>query len=412
MPFFREGLYVISGEKLKKAIISAANNVANHRFEINEINVFPVPDGDTGANMFVTLSVAGSALEGLEDDSAVSTVIRTAAGAMLRASRGNSGAILCLFFRGLARSLQDKTVATASDMAEALDMAAQLCYDCVRRPAEGTMLTVINSSAKLALRLTEGREMSVSTLWTELMSDARRCLKNSTYRLDVLSEAGVVDAGALGMVCIYEGIESVLCSDEIIERRQGDDNSFGGAYVHMSDTVIDEKGLIAKMGYKLAFDSLADEERLRTELSSLTEGFAAAEYEGRIRCRCFSAEPHKVLEKLLEMGALVYFTAAAHSPCNKISFPEPGKLPDNKAAQGLKNCFCTEFTVLKDASGSSFGEELGEALDSLGDSVVVAESEDIVKCHVHTDAPLEVFSIRPASGFINDIKIENMEFQL
>ncbi|MBD5103704.1 MAG: DAK2 domain-containing protein, partial [Ruminococcaceae bacterium] len=138
----------ISGKMLRDAIISGANNIVNNRNMVDELNVFPVPDGDTGTNMSMTIKNALPELTMMNDSVTVGAVASTTASAMLRGARGNSGVILSLLFRGFSKGLNGKTTADAQDIARSLSLGVEAAYKSVMKPTEGTILTVARESAE------------------------------------------------------------------------------------------------------------------------------------------------------------------------------------------------------------------------------------------------------------------------
>ena len=133
---------MITGLTLKNSIISGANNLSNRRAKVDELNVFPVPDGDTGTNMGMTIGAARTELLNLPDDCTVEKAAQVTASAMLRGARGNSGVISSLLFRGFSKALQGKKTADAKDLVQALEKGVEGAYKAVMKPTEGTMLTV------------------------------------------------------------------------------------------------------------------------------------------------------------------------------------------------------------------------------------------------------------------------------
>ena len=133
---------MISGKILRDAIISGANNINNQRSRVDELNVFPVPDGDTGTNMGMTVGAAVRELQAMDDSCTVGEAAKTAASAMLRGARGNSGVITSLLFRGFSKALEGKKEADASDIVAALKKGVEGAYKAVMKPTEGTILTV------------------------------------------------------------------------------------------------------------------------------------------------------------------------------------------------------------------------------------------------------------------------------
>ncbi len=141
---------MITGRILRDAILSGANNISNQRSRVDELNVFPVPDGDTGTNMSMTVGAARPELEAMSDDCTVGEAAKAAAGAMLRGARGNSGVITSLLFRGFSKALDGKKTADAADVVAALQKGVEAAYKAVMKPTEGTMLTVARVASEEA----------------------------------------------------------------------------------------------------------------------------------------------------------------------------------------------------------------------------------------------------------------------
>ena len=141
---------MITGLTLKNSIISGANNLSNRRAKVDELNVFPVPDGDTGTNMGMTIGAARTELLNLPDDCTVEKAAQVTASAMLRGARGNSGVISSLLFRGFSKALQGKKTADAKDLVQALEKGVEGAYKAVMKPTEGTMLTVARVTSEEA----------------------------------------------------------------------------------------------------------------------------------------------------------------------------------------------------------------------------------------------------------------------
>ena len=196
---------MINGKILKNAIISGANNIANRRASVDELNVFPVPDGDTGTNMSMTVGACIGELEALGDDCTVAEAAKTAAGAMLRGARGNSGVITSLLFRGFSKALDGKTVAGPEDLANALTKGVEAAYKAVMKPAEGTVLTVSRLAGDRAGRAAE-ENTAFEYVLESAIDRAREALADTVNQNPVLKKAGVVDAGGMGFVLILQGM--------------------------------------------------------------------------------------------------------------------------------------------------------------------------------------------------------------
>ena len=206
---------MINGKILKNAIISGANNIANKRASVDELNVFPVPDGDTGTNMSMTVGACIGELEALGDDCTVAEAAKTAAGAMLRGARGNSGVITSLLFRGFSKALDSKTVAGPEDLANALTKGVEAAYKAVMKPTEGTILTVARVAAEHASQ-EAAQAVDVPALWSVVMTAGQDALDHTPDQLPVLKKAGVVDAGGQGIMLIFAGMQQVFEGGEII----------------------------------------------------------------------------------------------------------------------------------------------------------------------------------------------------
>ena len=183
---------MITGLTLKNSFISGANSLANRRAKVDELNVFPVPDGDTGTNMSMTIGAARSELLNLPDDCTVEKAAQVAASAMLRGARGNSGVISSLLFRGFSKALQGKRTADAADLINALEVGVESAYKAVMKPTEGTMLTVARVASEEASASGIADEVE---LWQLVCAAAQRALEHTPEQLPVLKKAGVVDAG-------------------------------------------------------------------------------------------------------------------------------------------------------------------------------------------------------------------------
>ena len=205
------------GSQLKNAIISGSNNIAKHKKQVNDMNIFPVPDGDTGTNMSMTIGAAASELPAFDDDAPAGAVAKKAASLMLRGARGNSGVILSLLFRGISKGLEGKDEASAQDLVDALDIGVDEAYKAVMKPTEGTMLTVARVAAERAREALENGSDDPVAVWDAACIGAAEALEQTPELLPVLKRAGVVDAGGQGVLLIFEGMLSVFRGGIIIE---------------------------------------------------------------------------------------------------------------------------------------------------------------------------------------------------
>lgn len=215
----------IDGVLFKQMIISANNNLFNNYPEINQLNVFPVPDGDTGTNMNLTLT-SGTSMVCQKNEKNIYLVAKTFKEGLLMGARGNSGVILSQIFRGFADSLKDKAEADCFDIVDAFVNAKDVAYQNVIKPTEGTILTVVKDAAEtLQEKVTEN--MPIDQVFDIYLQEAKESLARTPDLLPVLRDAGVVDSGGAGYVKIIEGMAKALHND-IVERIMPDVVSSSG----------------------------------------------------------------------------------------------------------------------------------------------------------------------------------------
>lgn len=210
---------MITGEILRNAVISGANNIANNRHSVDELNVFPVPDGDTGTNMTLTIKNAAKELTVVSNKN-VSEVADITASALLRGARGNSGVILSLIFRGIAKGLKGKDTAEGAELAAALQNGVSAAYKAVMKPTEGTILTVVRMAAGAAEEAVKSGDKDFVLVFEKALLGAKDALEKTPEMLPVLKKAGVVDAGGCGLVTIFEGMLSVFKDGVVIESQE------------------------------------------------------------------------------------------------------------------------------------------------------------------------------------------------
>lgn len=207
----------INGLILKQMMISGANNLYNCYPEIDALNVFPVPDGDTGTNMNLTITSGAKEIQNRNDTDAYE-IARAFSKGLLMGARGNSGVILSQIFRGFAQSLEGKGVIKATDLAEAFLNGKEVAYKAVMRPVEGTILTVIREAATVMVEKVDSN-MTIEKSFEILLEEARESLKRTPDLLPVLKEVGVVDSGGAGLIKILEGFQKSLLG-KMVEREQ------------------------------------------------------------------------------------------------------------------------------------------------------------------------------------------------
>lgn len=207
---------MITGKILRDAFISAANSISNSKKKVDELNVFPVPDGDTGTNMSMTLANAKKELELMPDSTTVSDVAKVMASGLLRGARGNSGVITSLLFKGFDKALAGKAEADTALLAEALDIGVSKAYKAVMKPTEGTILTVARLSAAKAKQVCQD-VTDISEFWEIVCREAEAVLDTTPELLPTLKKAGVVDAGGKGLCIIFRAMGEVFAGRKMVE---------------------------------------------------------------------------------------------------------------------------------------------------------------------------------------------------
>ena len=204
----------IDGALFRRMVISASASIDLNKQKINELNVFPVPDGDTGTNMGMTLGSAAADLQ-KNTEPTLTKAADMAASAMLRGARGNSGVILSLLFRGFSSTWKGKSEADGYDFAAALSAGVEAAYKAVMKPAEGTILTVSRLTAAAARDLAS-EDDGIESVLSQCIDTAHAALDNTVNQNPVLKKAGVVDAGGMGFCMILEGMLAVLKGNDVV----------------------------------------------------------------------------------------------------------------------------------------------------------------------------------------------------
>ena len=301
---------MIKGSVLRDSMISGANSIANQRSQIDELNVFPVPDGDTGTNMSMTIGAAKRDLQGLADGCTVEEASKVAAGSMLRGARGNSGVISSLLFRGFSKALVGKKEAGAADIAKAFETGVAAAYKAVMKPTEGTMLTVARMGAEAAAKADTEDPVEMFEI---ILAAARDALAHTPEQLPVLKKAGVVDAGGAGFVTILEGMLSVLKDGIIVDAQEAGQakkpsTSAAGRGVFTDDLMRVED---ITNGYCTQFlvnkNQGASCEKLRAFLESNGDSVVVIEDDEVINCHVHTTDPGKIVSYALNFGYLTNF---------------------------------------------------------------------------------------------------------
>ncbi|MFC0301462.1 DAK2 domain-containing protein [Virgibacillus soli] len=205
----------LDGALFSKMVLTGALHLTNNAKKIDALNVFPVPDGDTGTNMNLSLTSGANEVKKNNSES-ISDVANALAKGLLMGARGNSGVILSQIFRGFAKGIQDQATITTEGLAQAFDHGVQTAYKAVMKPVEGTILTVAKDSAAEAVKQAK-HEKDIIILMEKVLNEAKASLKRTPSLLPVLKEVGVVDSGGQGLVTIYEGFLASLKGEELPE---------------------------------------------------------------------------------------------------------------------------------------------------------------------------------------------------
>ena len=298
---------MVTGKIFKDAVISGSNNISNNRVSVDELNVFPVPDGDTGTNMSLTIGNAAKELNVTEDGS-IGDISKVTAGALLRGARGNSGVILSLIFRGLSKGFKGCDEADGEQLVAALKSAVKSAYGAVMKPTEGTILTVIREASETAEKAFGDGTTDFVELFEVTVNAANDSLARTPEILPVLKKAGVVYAGGAGLVKIFEGMLSVFKDGKIIEN----DDAAQNAPVQKvaTNAAAEYEGEITftyctEFIVKKEKDIKADALTLRSYLETIGDCVVVVDDEEIIKVHVHTDNPGKALQKGLENGSLI-----------------------------------------------------------------------------------------------------------
>lgn len=297
---------MIDGIVLKNAIISGANNLCSQKLKINDLNIFPVPDGDTGTNMSLTISAAVTELE-KEDVKEAGAVAKTVASAMLRGARGNSGVITSLLFRGFSKGLAGKDEINGKDLAVALGIGVDEAYKAVMKPTEGTILTVARMAYEAGIKAAR-RNDDVKYVWDVVCSAASDALDLTPELLPVLKKAGVVDAGGKGILVVFEGMLSVFKTGYVIPyeaetAEAEEDDFFASAAAEFDDDITFTYCTEFIVGRDPQITTEPNE--LRLFLETIGDCVVVVDDEEIIKVHVHTENPGSALQKGLEFGSLL-----------------------------------------------------------------------------------------------------------
>lgn len=291
----------IDGNTIKNMIISGANNLENNKHMVNSLNIFPVPDGDTGTNMSLTMTSAVKEINSLKDFE-IHNVFEAAANGTLMGARGNSGVILSQIFRGLAKGVKTHNDLSVAAVADSFMEGSNTAYKAIMKPTEGTILTVIRETAEFAIK-EKDKHSDLIEFFELLIKKANEVLDKTPDLLPVLKNAGVVDAGGKGLICIFDGMLHALKTNSVLMLIEG-------------GSLVDEEQPMAQeyysteditFGYCTEFfikTGSIDLERYKDTLRDMGDSQVVVGGAGIVKVHIHTNNPGKVLEMALEHGEL------------------------------------------------------------------------------------------------------------
>lgn len=304
----------LDGATFAKMVLSGAHHLTNNAKMIDALNVFPVPDGDTGTNMNLSMTSGADEVRNVQDDHA-GVVAKSLAKGLLMGARGNSGVILSQLFRGFSKAIEDKSTITTQDFAEAMNSGVKTAYKAVMKPVEGTILTVAKDSAEAAQKAAEQHEDMIDFM-EEVITEAKASLKRTPELLPVLKEVGVVDSGGQGLVTIYEGFLANLKGEKLPE--------LGESASRMEEMVNAEHHKLAQdfmntedieFGYCTEFmvrfeddklkDNPFDEDAFRNELGEMGDSLLVVSDEDLVKVHVHVEHPGEALTLGQRFGTLI-----------------------------------------------------------------------------------------------------------
>lgn len=298
---------MISGKVLRDAFISAANCIAANKKDIDALNVFPVPDGDTGTNMSMTLGNAKTELVRLSDSVGVNEVAKVMSGALLRGARGNSGVITSLLFKGYDKAFKELKEASAADIARALELGVERAYKAVMKPTEGTILTVARLASVKAKEICETDD--IPAFWDDVCAEAERVLETTPELLPTLKKAGVVDAGGKGLCMLMRAMGEVFHGRGIVPFEEAEQkpaepvtietfaSAVGAFEGEITYTYCTEYIVLKAEGCESSL-------KLRAYLESIGDCVVVVEDDEIIKVHVHTNNPGKAIEKALEFGSI------------------------------------------------------------------------------------------------------------
>lgn len=388
MPFVRKEISkqimkTINGKTLKKLLISASNNLYNHYPEVDALNVFPVPDGDTGINMSLTCTSGANEIAKLEEDD-LYLVAKTFSRGLLMGARGNSGVITSQIFRGFSAALECKEKVDAVLLANAFKNGSDVAYKAVMRPVEGTILTVIRESSTSLVKKVKSGDSIEETL-AFLLNEAEASLERTPELLPILKEVGVVDSGGTGLVRIIEGMY-LACCGEFVERSENKAQSetlTGASSVDMGD---EEFGYCTEFIMSLGPDSVKkpfSQKPFANWLNKHGNSLVVVVDEDIVKVHVHTMTPGEILNYAQQYGEFLKLkienmTEQHHALENGANVTPHVDMVEEKKE---KEAPLEEYAIIAVSSGEGINEyfkELGASFIVTGGQTMNPSSEDFV----------------------------------
>lgn len=292
----------LNGIQFKQMVLNGANHLANHSAYVDQLNVFPVPDGDTGTNMSMTMTAGAKTLVST-DEASIGVIAKTLSRGLLMGARGNSGVILSQLFRGFALALEGKDEASIKDLAMALNQGVQTAYKAVMKPVEGTILTVARESAEVAAKTFEDVE-SVQALYQLVIEEMQHSLNRTPDLLPVLKEVGVVDSGGQGLLYIFEGFLKALQGEIISLNEISPSTEAPNSMITSNDEV--EFGYCTEFILRLDTNRRAfNEGTFRNQLEQLGNSIVVVQDEDIVKVHVHTLTPGDALNLAQKHGEFV-----------------------------------------------------------------------------------------------------------
>jgi len=298
------GTNEIAGSMLREMIISGALSLEKNKDIVDDLNVFPVPDGDTGTNMSLTMQSAMKQVKAVKNDD-VEEIAEAAANGSLMGARGNSGVILSQLLRGFAKAVKGKETLNTVDLANALKMGADTAYKAVMKPVEGTILTVARESAEYAVKIAK-KETDIEDFLEKVIYQGENTLKRTPDMLAVLKEAGVVDSGGKGLIYIYLGILGAL-KGEIPSSE--DVNIMQKSVEQVHEMNVEEMHVSGDIEFAYCTEFMintegADPEAFRKKIEHQGDSMLVVGNENLIKVHLHTNNPGEVMEEAMALGEL------------------------------------------------------------------------------------------------------------